>query len=241
MFRCCSTTFLSNRVVVHGWRFVFLPTLTDNHTANSLRDIPAAVEWTVLSKQYRMENAGSSELRWRKRLSRSDDATLIGAFAALRQTNKKRLHFDEDGPATMTQPKLDARQVIKKTKVSPMLPSDVLDMAALNFFSADVVTTNDQDNHEPTIKRALEKVIHMLNSKGANHYLDYKVRKKQKEENFTMNFEGECNPWSEEVDNGVGDSSTWCDLRSYQTFLLEIAKERNTIVHLASGTGKTLV
>lgn len=109
------------------------------------------------------------------------------------------------------------------------------DKTVLNFFTAPAITERYLEEQGPQVEGAVEQVVEVMETKGAEAYLEYKKQKKERAKSLQTSKKKED---STVVDTTAGIGS---DPRSYQTALLEIARQQNTIVHLGTGTGKTLV
>jgi len=109
------------------------------------------------------------------------------------------------------------------------------DKMVLNFFTAPAITERYLEEQGPQVEGAVKQVVELMETKGAEAYLEYKKRKKERAKSLQTSKKKE--------DSTVVDTTARIesDPRSYQTALLEIARKQNTIVHLGTGTGKTLV
>jgi len=193
-----------------------------------------------------MGNTTSSIPRDRKRPSDDGGATAIHGCASANQSGENcrapQQHGPRpaNGPAAVTTPEMDVAKERKKAKTSNNFASDTLETAVFDFFTAPAIAEKDLEEQGPKINGAIEKVIDLMKTKGASAYLEYKA--KQKEKTLITNKKNDDkDSCTDEEDKVVGDSLNAFDPRSYQTALLEIAKQRNTIVHLGTGSGKTLV
>jgi hypothetical protein len=107
------------------------------------------------------------------------------------------------------------------------------------FFTAPVVSSRDLEVVGPSATKALLDVVDLMETRGADLYLEYKANKKRQDGRLGSNI---SSVEDDETENGVtgeedSDPLSGIDARSYQTALLNIAKEQNTIVHLGTGTG----
>lgn len=116
------------------------------------------------------------------------------------------------------------------------------------FFTAPVVSSADIELVGPSVTKAMENVIELMETRGPELYLEYKTKKKKNQDDRSSSKKSnDCADDDGEPDAGDGagageedyDPSIFegIDPRSYQTALLKIAREQNTIVHLGTGTG----
>jgi hypothetical protein len=120
-----------------------------------------------------------------------------------------------------------------------------------SFFLSKPVSRHDQRIVGPSVTRALEQAVALMEEKGVQAYLEFQEKEKElreqrnkgvvsgKETPTSISREG--SPTGSVESNESGSKSIAVDPRSYQTALLEIAKRQNSIVHLGTGSGKTLI
>lgn len=115
-----------------------------------------------------------------------------------------------------------------------------VDTITARFFTASSTNKIDLDEKEPLVAAAIVKVLELMDNKGADAYLEYKKYRKEKASiSRRKNVSGETRRCKSSLVNQPLVVNS--ERRSYQTALLELAKKQNIIVHLGTGTGKTLV
>lgn len=202
---------------------------------------------TTDPKREKSSSMGNTSSRGRKRRpSDYGGATAIHGSVSIKQTDENCRRAPNgcraiNDPAAATPPEIEVTRERKKAKYSHNFASDTLETAVFDFFTAPAVAEKDLKDHEPRIQNAIEKIIDLMESKGARAYLEYKAKQKEKTMTTNKKNNGKDSCADEEDTTVDGDSLIRCDPRSYQTALLEIAKQQNTIVHLGTGSGKTLV
>jgi hypothetical protein len=121
------------------------------------------------------------------------------------------------------------------TRANETSRDDAVDNDIRAFFTSPVVSSSDVELVGPSVTRALEEVVQLMETKKPALYSDYKANSKKddgrSDAKKSVNDDGSC---EEEYDPSRLEG---IDPRTYQMALLNIAKKKNTIVHLGTGTG----
>jgi ERCC4-related helicase len=104
-----------------------------------------------------------------------------------------------------------------------------------SFFLAPSVSQKELEVTTPIVEQAIEAIVQRMESQDASEaYCQYQSQKQLQHLEHT-------NRQKERREKALQDAIVGGDPRPYQTALLERAMERNSIVHLGTGAGKTLI
>jgi ERCC4-related helicase len=104
-----------------------------------------------------------------------------------------------------------------------------------SFFLAPSVSLKELELTTPVVEQAIEAIVERMESQDAfQAYCQYQAQKQQDRLE-------QSNRQKEKREKALQDAIVGGDPRPYQTALLERAMERNSIVHLGTGAGKTLI
>lgn len=104
-----------------------------------------------------------------------------------------------------------------------------------SFFLAPSVSLKELELTTPVVEQAIEAMVQRMESQDAfEAYCQYQLQKQLQHLEHTKRQK-------EKREKALQDAIVGGDPRPYQTALLERAMERNSIVHLGTGAGKTLI
>jgi ERCC4-related helicase len=104
-----------------------------------------------------------------------------------------------------------------------------------SFFLAPSVSANELERTTPVVEQAVIQMVQRMESSDAvQAYCQYQSEKQQDRLD-------QRNKQSAKREQALREAVVAGDARPYQTALLERAMERNSIVHLGTGAGKTLI